>query len=156
MGFIIHFYITFGTNLLTGGPAQNCWFFCLFQYLEEMEYQTESKRNEIFGNVIFSSDKIQETWTLRQESHEAVTRVEGAPSPWARPLPRGPLGAPPTYSFLLYIPTYPRTIRTGAKNLIPPPQPSVYTRSLLWACSGAPPEGHPPWRASTSSPLPLR
>ena len=54
-------------------------FFCLFQYFEETEYQTESKRNETFGNVIFSSDKTQETWTLRQESHEAVTRVEGAP-----------------------------------------------------------------------------
>ena len=68
----------------------------------------ESKRNETFGNVTFSSDKIQETWTLRQESHEAVTRVEGAPLPPGRaPLPRGPLGAPPTYSFLLYIPTYP-------------------------------------------------
>ena len=38
----------------------------------------QSKRNETFRNMIFSSDKIQETWTLRQESHEAVTRVEGA------------------------------------------------------------------------------
>ena len=79
LGFIIHFYIIFGTNLLTGGPAQNCCF-CLFQYFEETEYQTESKQNETFGNVIFSSDKIQETWTLRQESHEVVTRV-GAPPP---------------------------------------------------------------------------
>src|SRR3989337_3814752 len=26
MGFIIHFYIIFGTNLLTGGPAQNAVF----------------------------------------------------------------------------------------------------------------------------------
>ena len=75
----------------------------------------ESKRNETFGNVIFSSDKIQETWTLRQESHEAVMRVEGAP-PRVHPLPRGPLEAPPTYSFLLYIPTYPQTIRRGAKK----------------------------------------
>ena len=39
----------------------------------------ESKRNETFRNVIFSSDKIQETWTLRQESHEVVTRVGGTP-----------------------------------------------------------------------------
>ena len=31
LGFIIHFYITFGTNLLTRGPAQNCCFFCLLQ-----------------------------------------------------------------------------------------------------------------------------
>ena len=32
-------------------------------------------------------------------------------------------------------------IRYGAKNLIPPPQTSVPTRSHLRACSGAPPEG---------------
>ena len=30
MGFIIHFYIIFGTNLLTGGPTQNCCFFAYF------------------------------------------------------------------------------------------------------------------------------
>ena len=59
-------------------------FFCPFQSFGETEYQTESKRNETFGNVIFSLDKTQETWTLRQESHEAVMRVEGAPpASWA-------------------------------------------------------------------------
>ena len=84
LGFIFHFYIIFGTNLLTGGPAQNCCFFCLFQYFEEIEYQTESKRNETFGIVIFQPNVIQETWTLLQEVPEAVTRVEGTP-----------LGAPP-------------------------------------------------------------
>src|SRR3954471_23003639 len=104
-----------------------------------MEYQTESKRNETFGNVIFSPNVIQESWTLLQGIREAVTRVGGAPLR-ARPLPRGPLGAPPTYFFLLYIPTYPETNRNGAKNLIPPPQLSVSTRSHLGASSGAPPE----------------
>ena len=49
MGFIIHFYIIFGTNRLTGGPAQIA-VFCLFQCFAEKEYQTESKRNETFGN----------------------------------------------------------------------------------------------------------
>ena len=115
-------------------------FFAFFQYFEEAEYQTESKRNETFGNVIFSPNVIQETSTLLHGTTKEVTRVGGAP-PRARPLPRGPLGAPPTYSFLLYIPAYPQTIRTGAKNLIPPPQPSVSMRSHLGACSGAPPEG---------------
>ena len=115
-------------------------FFCLFQCFEEPKYQTESKRNETFGNVIFSSNVIQETWTLLQEVPEAVTRV-GARPPRALPLPRGPLVAPPAYFFLLYIHTYPQTIRTGAKNLIPPPQLSVSTRSHLGACFGAPPEG---------------
>ena len=54
-------------------------FFCLFQCFEETEYQTESKQNETFGNVIFSPNVIQETWTLLQDVTEAVTRVGGAP-----------------------------------------------------------------------------
>ena len=105
LGFIFHFYIIFGTNLLTGGPARIA-VFCLFQSFTEKEYQTESKQNETFGIVIFQPNVSQETWTLLQAVPEAVTRVEGVP-PWARPLPRGPPVAPPTYSFLLYIPTYP-------------------------------------------------
>ena len=54
-------------------------FFAFFQYFKETEYQTESKRNETFGIVIFQPNVTQETWTLLQEAPEAVTRVEGAP-----------------------------------------------------------------------------
>ena len=85
LGFIIHFYITFGTNLLTGGPAQIAAF-CLFQCFVEKEYQTESKWNETFGRVIFGINAIQETWSGGQERTEEATRQEGAP--------RG-VGAPP-------------------------------------------------------------
>ena len=73
LGFIIHFYIIFGTNLLTGGPVQIV-VFCLFQCFAEKEYQTESKRNETFGNVIFSTNKTQETWTLHQDTKEEAMR----------------------------------------------------------------------------------
>ena len=73
LGFIIHFYIIFGTNLLTGGPAQ-IDVFCLFQCFAEKEYQMESKRNETFRNVIFGTNVIQRTWTLRQESYQEATR----------------------------------------------------------------------------------
>ena len=73
LGFIFHFYIIFGTNLLTGGPAQNCCF-CLFQSFAEKEYQTESKRNETFGNVIFGTNMIQRTWTLHQDINQEATR----------------------------------------------------------------------------------
>ena len=133
LGFIFHFYIIFGTNLLTGGPAQNCCF-CLFQCFEETEYQTESKRNETLGNVIFSPNVIQETWTLLQEVPEVVTRVGGAPpASWARRCSTDVL-LPLIYTYV------PQTNRMGAKNLIPPPQLSVSTRSHFLACSGAPPE----------------
>ena len=73
MGFILHIYIIFGTNLLTGGPAV-VLFFCLFLYFEEKEYQTESKRNETFGNVIFGTNVIQRTWSLRKATNKESTR----------------------------------------------------------------------------------
>ena len=58
-----------------------------------------------------------------------------------RPHPRGPLVAPPTYFFRLYILLYPRNIRESHETTFPPPQPSVPVRSHLGAFSGALPEG---------------
>ena len=48
-GFIIHFYIIFGTNLLTGGPAQNCCFLPI----------SEFRRKRI-------SNGVQTEWNLRE------------------------------------------------------------------------------------------
>src|SRR3954466_14831555 len=112
MGLFIHFYIIFGTNLLTGGPAQIA-VFCLFQCFTEKEYQTESKRNETFGNVIFGTNVIQRTWSPHQDINQESTRqgVCLSPSPRRALHPRGAHVAPPTYFFLLYIPTHPQTIR---------------------------------------------
>ena len=39
----------------------------------------ESKRNETLGNMIFSPNVIQETWTLLQGTKEVVTRVGARP-----------------------------------------------------------------------------
>ena len=84
MGFTLHFYIIFGTNLLTGGPTQIA-VFCLFQYIEGKEYQMECKRNETFGRVIFGTNVIQRTWRGRQEIAEEATRQGGAPAPLGVP-----------------------------------------------------------------------
>ena len=141
LGFIIHFYIIFGTNLLTGGPTQNCCFLPI----------SEFRRKRI-------SNGVQTEWNLRErdfwnerdpEDLDPMSRkqpggneVGGRAYPPGRALhPRGAHVAPPTYFFLLYIPTYPQTTRYGAKNLIPPPQPSAPERSHLGAFSGAPPKG---------------
>ena len=99
MGFIIHFYIIFGTNLLTGGPAQIA-VFCLFRCFVEKEYQTKSKWNETFGNVIFGTNVIQRTWSGRQATSEEATRQGARPPPsWA---PRGStdLLLPPIYTYV--------------------------------------------------------
>ena len=121
LGFIIHFYIIFGTNLLTGGPTQNCCFLPI----------SEFRRKRI-------SNGVQTEWNLRErdfrnerdpEDLDPTSRklpgrheVGGRAYPPRHALhPRGPHVAPPTYFFLLYIPTYPQRIRYGAKTLIPPP-----------------------------------
>ena len=97
MGFTLHFYIIFGTNLLTGGLTRIVVFFCLFQCLEEKEHQTESKRNETFGSDLFGTNMIQGTWIGCQATEEAATRVPDAPPiDGYAPHPRGPLKRPPT------------------------------------------------------------
>ena len=115
LGFIFHFYIIFGTNLLIGGRAQNCCFFLPISVF---------RRNGI-------SNGVQTEWNFRE--HDFLTEHDpgdldptpisnrgghegGERPPRARPLPRGPAVAPPTYSFLLYIPTYPQTIREEPKT----------------------------------------
>ena len=80
MGFIKHFYIIFGTNLLTQSPVPVS-VFPLFWCFAEKEYQTESKRNETFARIVFGTNTIQETWSGRQGSNEAATRQGGAPPP---------------------------------------------------------------------------
>ena len=101
MGFILHFYIIFGTNLLTQGQCK-LLFFCLFQCFAEKEYQTESKRNETFGRVIFGTNVIQRTWSGRQATNKEATR-QGAHLPPRRALPpRGStdLLLPPIYTHI--------------------------------------------------------
>ena len=152
MGFILHIYIIFGTNLLTGGPAHIA-VFCLFQYFEEKEYQTESKRNETFGSVIFGTNVIQRTWSASQEAAEAATRGEGAPTPTGRaPCLVGPsVGHRRTSSSYMSLRT-PKTSREQPKhnfhhrNLLYPRDP-ILEPSLAF-CR----RGNPPRRASTSTP----
>ena len=57
MGFILHIYIIFGTNLLTGGPARIVVFFAYFSISKKRNI----KRNETFGSVIFGTNVIQRT-----------------------------------------------------------------------------------------------
>ena len=49
-------------------------FYCLFQYFEEKEYQTESKQNETFDNVIFWKNIILEACRSSQKILEEPRR----------------------------------------------------------------------------------
>ena len=83
LGFIFHFYIIFGTNLLTGGPAQKCCFLPISVFR---------------GNRI--SNGVQTEWNLRERDF-LTERDPGDLDPAPRNS-RGahegggcPLGAPP-------------------------------------------------------------
>ena len=78
----------------------------------------ESKWNETFGGVIFGTNMIQGTWSGRQAINEAATRQGARLPPWARPPPHGPLVAPPTYFFFLYMFTYPHKHLGAPRNPI--------------------------------------
>ena len=79
MGFIIHFYIIFGTNLLTEGPAQNCCFLPISKF-----------RRKRISNVVQTEWNLQERdfWNERDpEDLDPTSRkqpggheVGGAPS----------------------------------------------------------------------------
>ena len=75
--------------------------FPLFQCFAEKEYQTESKRNETFGKVIFGKKAIQETWSARQGINEEATRQGARPPPSWAPCGSHDVLLPPIY---LHIP----------------------------------------------------
>ena len=115
-------------------------FFFLFQCFEGKGYQMESKRNGTFGNVIFGTNMIQRTWSLRKAINEESTRQGARPPPPGVPCTLvGPslLHRRTSSSYI-----YPYTLETSdtEPKPFPPPQPSVLMRSHLVACSGAPPE----------------
>ena len=132
-GFNTHFYIIFGTNLLTGGPVPVAF-----------AYFSVSKKRNIKQNP--NGMKPSRGYFLEQmqsrrlvlEVKEATRRPRGRA---ACPHPRGPLVVPPTYFLRLYILLYPKNTQESHETTFPPPQPSLPMRSHLGAFSSAPPEG---------------
>ena len=66
---------------------------------------------------------------------------EARPTPWARPHCRGPLVAPLTDFFRLYISIYPKNIEEQNRSGVPPLQAYVATKNQSGPYSGTLPEG---------------
>ena len=141
MGFNIPFYIIFGTNLLTEDSVQIVVFLPISMFRRKgisNEIQTERNlREDLFWNLRNPGDL---EWKSRKQQggHEAGGRAQGGKR---APHPPGPLLAPTTYFFRLYILLYPENIRGSHETTFPPPQPSVPVRSHLGAFSSDLPEG---------------
>ena len=120
MGFTLHFYIIFGTNLLTGGPARIAVFLPISVFRRKgisNGVQTEwNLRERDFWN-----ERDPEDLECKSRNSRSLHGIGRHPPYRARPLSRGPLGQPPTYFFLLYIPTYPENIQEHHETQFPPP-----------------------------------
>ena len=123
LGFIIHFYIIFGTNLLTGGPSQICCFLPISVFRRKgISNGVETERNQL--EKLFLEGKPPDRLGLY------VRRYGSWPQGWGvRPLPRGAPVAPLTCFFCLYNSIYPKTSRTDNRSGVPPPEASVATES---------------------------
>ena len=120
MGFILHIYIIFGTNLLTGGPAR----IAVFLPISVFRRKGISNGVQMVWNLRerdFWNEHDPENLECKSRSNQGGREIGGRAHPsWARPLSPGPLERPPTYFFLLYIPTYPENIQGAKKKQFPP------------------------------------
>ena len=113
LGFIFHFYIIIGTNLLTGGPAQNCCFFAYFSISKKQNIKQSPNGMKPSGTW-FS----ERTWSrglgpyVKTSTRRARGRGARPPPSWVPPCSTDIL-LPPIYTYV------PQTTRYGAKNLIP-------------------------------------
>ena len=153
--FIIHFYSTFGTNLLTEGPAHIAVLLPVSVFRRKgisNGVQTEwNLRQRDFQNEHDPED-LDPTSSNQRGRHEVATMQGACLGGRHAPHPRGPLVAPPTYFFILYILIYPENIWEHHETLFPPPQPSVPKRSHLGAFLELRRRGNQSRRASTSTP----
>ena len=151
LGFIIHFYIIFGTNPLTGGPAQNCCFLPISVFRTKRisnGVQTEwNLRERDFRNERDPED-LDPTTSNKRGSH----KVGGRAYPQARPPPSW---APCCSTDILLPPIY---IHVPPNNQIRSQNPN-YHRNFLYPRDpilGPVPElrrrGHRSRCASTSTP----
>ena len=121
LGFIIQFYIIFGTNLLTGGPAQICCFMPISVFQGKgISDGVKTERNQL--EKLYLEGNTPDG--LGPHVKEGTRCSQG----WGRaPLSCGALVAPLTCFFCLYNSIYPKTSRTHNRSGVPPPEASVTT-----------------------------
>ena len=130
MGFIIHFHIIFGTNLLTQSPIP----VSVFPY-----FSVSQKRNiKRSPNGMKPSGKLflerKQSRGLGVHVRESTRRARGRgahPPPRARPPPSwAPRGSPDVFLPPIYISIYPKTIRDDNRSGVLPAEASVDTENV--------------------------
>ena len=121
MGFTKHFYIIFGTNLLTGGPVQIANFLPISVFRRKGISNGVQTEWNLWESYFWNKrDPEDLEWTSRNK--RGVHEAGGAPTPWARPPPswlNQPTSSSSIYSYTL------KTTRSTTK-------PYFHRRNLLY------------------------
>ena len=141
LGFIIHFYIIFGTNLLTGGPTHIVVFFAYFSVSKKRNIKRSPNGMKPSGELFLERNQSRRLGVDVREASRWPRGREARPTPWACPHPRGHLLAPLTDFYRLYMSIYPKNIGEQNRSGVPPPQASVATKNQSGPCSGTLREG---------------
>ena len=109
MGFIIHFYITFGTNLLTGGPTQICCFMPISVFRGKgISDGVKTEQNQLEKLFLEGKQPDRLGVHVRKETREPRGRGRDHP-PRAHPPPSwAPRGSPDVFLPPIYISIYPK------------------------------------------------
>ena len=129
MGFIIHFYIIFGTNLLTQSPVPVSIFWAYFRVSKKRKIKRSPIDLKLHGTYFWNGSNPEDLECMSgnlRGGHEAGGRAH---PPRHALHSRGPLVAPLTYFFRLYISIYPKTIGEHNRSGVPPPEAFVATES---------------------------
>ena len=121
MGFILHIYIIFGTNLLNRRPSPYCCFFLPISVFRRKGISNGVQTEWNLRERYFWNKSDPESLECKSKKLRGPHEIGGRPPCRVRPLFRGPLGRPPTYFFLLYIPTDPENIQGHHETQFPPP-----------------------------------
>ena len=128
LGFIFHFYIIFGTNLLTGGPAQICCFMPISVFWRKgISDGVKMEWNQL--EKLFLEGNTPDGLGPHVKEGTRCSRGWGAPPLGRAPLSRGALVAPLTYLLHPYIPTWPKTSKTKNRLGVTLPEASVATEN---------------------------
>ena len=155
MGFTLHFYIIFGTNLLTEAQPKLLFFFAYFSVSKKRNIKRSPNGMKPSGSIFLEQTQSRRLGVdVKQQRRRprgcpARSKGVGAPPPsWA---------PQPTYFFLLYIyPRTPKTSRSTTKNYFHRRNLMYPWDSILEPSPALRWRGNQPRRASTSSPRPLR
>ena len=106
----MHFYIIFGTNLLTGGPAQIAVFFAYFSVSQKRNIKRSPNGMKPSGELFLEQTQSRRLGVdVKKETRKPQGR-EARPGGRHAPHPHGPLVAPLTDFLHLYILIYPKNI----------------------------------------------